>query len=170
MAAPEPARKRRVEKPDRVKSRTVSVNPRYEAFITGELTWEDLDDEEIMRGQLRSRDGTFKGRPPAMIPKQFATALMDRQRKFLQTEMAHLVVTAYKTIDEVMRKQHPQPGDGARIQAANLVLQRYLGKIPDTINIKQEIEVWEKKVEKVIIVDDLDNLGLPTTPLREIEE
>lgn len=129
------------------KPRMGRIPDRYQAFLDGEITIDDLDEEEIMRGQLRNKEGTFAGRPPHMIPRTLATALVARQKEIIQTEMAALVLPAMRTLVEVMNKAHPQPGDNAKVQAAKLVLERNLGKVPETVQLTAEIKTWEQKFE-----------------------
>ena len=131
------------------------VSDRYEALLTGELSLDDLDDEEILRGQLRAKDGSFKGRPPKLIPREMGMELARRQKVLIEQELAGLVLTALKTLDDIMKKKHPQPGDAARVNAAKEILARNLGKVPETVNLKAEISTWEKKVEAVTVVYEL---------------
>jgi len=141
---PEAQRRAAVQKQ---RPRKGTIPSRYEAFMNGEITIEDLDEEEIMRGQLRGKDGTFRGRPPTFIPREFAQALAAAQKELIASEMAALVMPAMRTLVEVMDKPHPQPGDNAKVQAAKLVLERNLGKVPETLELKAEIKSWEQKFE-----------------------
>jgi len=129
------------------KPQRITVNNRYQQFMDGTITIDDLDEEEIMRGQLRNAKGDFSGRPPMYVPRKFATALATKQKELIQAEMASLVLPALRTLIEVMNKPHPQPGDNAKVQAAKLVLERNLGKVPETVELKAEIKSWEQKFE-----------------------
>jgi hypothetical protein len=129
-----------------------SVADRYVAFLEGDLTVDDLDDEEIMRAQIRNKRGDFAGGPPKLIPRQFAMAIQERQRKIMQERIGGMVLKALETLQEVMEKQHAQPGDNARVNAAKLILERNLGKVPETINLNAEIRSWEQKLQKSVKV------------------
>ena len=107
---------------------------------------DDLDDEELMRGQLKNKHGDFRGRPADMVPREFAQAIVARQQQMVKGKLAEMVVQAMKTLDEVMSRKNPQPGDNARVNAAKLVLEYNIGKVPDKIELKGEIAVWEQKV------------------------
>ena len=131
----------------RHRPRKGTIPTRYEAFMNGELTIDDLDEDEIMRGQLKNAAGNFGGRPPMYIPRKFATALAEKQKELIQAELAGLVLPAMRTLVEVMNKPHPQPGDNAKVQAAKLILERNLGKVPETLQLKAEIKTWEQKFE-----------------------
>ena len=43
-----------------------------------ELSPEDLDDEELMRGQVREASGRFAHKPPSLIPRQLRDELQRR--------------------------------------------------------------------------------------------
>lgn len=150
---PKPDRKPPETRPSGTrKSRRVEINTRYQEFVDGTLTIDDLDEEEIMRGQLRTIAGDFRGRPPAYVPQVFAKAIAERQRQMVYMELGRKVLKALQTLDEVMSRQHPQPGDNARVAAAKLVLEYNIGKVPDKVELKAEISQWEKNIQDVIIV------------------
>lgn len=127
-----------------------TIPDRYAAFVKGELTIEDLDEEELMRGQIRGKDGSFRGRPPRLVPREFAQGLAAAQHNHMARRIAGLVDKAFKTLEEVMDKQHPQPGDAARVKAAQLLIERYLGRVPETVNIKAEVSTWNSNKEKFV--------------------
>lgn len=133
------------------KIRKVTINTRYQEFVDGTLTIDDLDDEEIMRGQLRTVAGDFRGRPPAYVPISFAKAIAEKQRQMVFVELGRKVLKALNTLDEVMSRQHPQPGDNARVAAARLVLEYNIGKVPDKVELKAEISTWEQNVGELIV-------------------
>lgn len=156
-------------KPHKVRPRPakpVMMADRYQAFINGELTVHDLDDEEVMRGQIRAKDGSFRGRPPTVVPREFATAIQERQRAIVMEELGAMVLPAMRTLMEIMNKQHPQPGDAARVKAAQLVLERNLGRVPETINLKAEVETWERHMGEVVVEVAYDE----SEPQKEIEQ
>lgn len=128
---------------------------RYRLFAEGELTVDDLDEEEIMRGQFRNRNGDFRGGVPKIIPREFMVQVMERQKQIVQGEIAGLVTEATKTLQEVMQKRNPQPGDNARVNAAKLILERYLGRVPENINLRAEVNTFDKNTEDLIIIEHI---------------
>ena len=57
-------------------SKAKKVPSRYDDFLDGKLSVEDLDHEEQIRGQIRNRNGEFGGRPPTVIPRSFHQAVV----------------------------------------------------------------------------------------------
>lgn len=145
-----PARKPTSTAVNKKRRLTGTVPDRYDAFVKGEITIDDLDDEEIMRAQIKNADGNFKGRPPKYVPHEFAQAIVAKQHELVASRIAGLVTQAFDTLSDVMGKPFPQPGDSARVKAAQLVLERYLGRVPETVNIRQQKNEWESNKERFI--------------------
>lgn len=146
------------------RSATVAVNDRALAFARGELTIEDLDDEEIARAQFRNKSGDFRGRPADMVPREFATEMMRRHQEMIFKELAVDVVDAMKTLRDVMKTGGRGPGANAQVKAAEIILQYNIGKVPDKIEIKGEIETWEHRAEAAVVDwGELKAMQAPTT-------
>lgn len=119
---------------------------RYALFLSGRITVEDLDDEELSRGQLRASDGTFRGRPPKVMPTEMVQAmrrewLSRAQDKLREALMNHgigtLVELAREGIDE-----------SVRLRAAQAIIERTMGKVPDKIELASEdpVETLFRKI------------------------
>jgi len=130
---------------------------RYQAFINGEMTVADLDDEEIYRMQLRDKNGEFTGRPPKSLPREFLLALREEQGRRFTSSMAAKVTAAEKTLDRLMDPNHiPGASDAVAFKAAQMVIERFGGKTPENINIQAAIEVkgWDALADDVLV--DID--------------
>lgn len=112
-------------------------NTRLAQFLRGELSVSDLDDEEIARGQIRNRSGTWAGTPPRSMPTELVHAMRREFHARAQQKMRDVVfekgigtlaeLAGNKVIDE-----------GVRLRAAALLLDRALGKVPDKIEVVAE--------------------------------
>lgn len=116
---------------------------RLDMLISGELTIEDLDDEEIRKMQLRNKAGDFRGRPPLYVPHEMAMAFRQEHFRRFGREMAELVPDAIRAIREQLNSRHLSPGDATRLRAAELVLERNFGKV--TQNVDQHVVVDKGK-------------------------
>jgi hypothetical protein len=116
---------------------------RYQAFIRGEIDISDLDDEEVQRMQLRSADGSFRGRPPGVIPREFILALKREQQVRFQAWIDEAVPAAQRAILELVNSKRLQPGDATRLKAAQEIIDRFAGKVSDNVNISAEVTTWE---------------------------
>lgn len=139
----------------RRRSAVVQAPPsRYQAFVDGELTAADLDDDEVMRLQLRDKNGNFTGRPPGSLPREFVQAMREEQFKRFDAEMRDMVKDARATLKRLMSPTHMGgPGDAAAFKAAQLVIERFAGKTPDNVNINASIKVnaWDAIADEVLV-------------------
>lgn len=129
-------------RPKQRKSRQIEVT-RLDMLISGELSIQDLDDEEIQRMQLRNAAGDFRGRAPLYIPREMAMAFRQEFFARFQRDMAVRVPDAMRAISEMVNSRHLMPGDSTRLRAAELVLERVFGKV--TQNVDQHVTVEKGK-------------------------
>jgi len=126
--------------------RNYRVTGRYARFLAGDITVEDLDDEELARGRLRSSDGTFRGRPPTMLPTELVQAMkrewLGRAQEKLQTA---LLGSGIGTLVELAKES---PDDSVRLRAAQAIIERTMGKVPDKIEVAAEdpVETLFRKI------------------------
>ena len=110
---------------------------RYALFLNGKITVEDLDDEELSRGQLRALDGTFRGRPPRVVPSELVQAM---RREWLKRAEARLrealldkgIGTLTSLADD------PSIDAAVRLRAAEKIIERTMGKVPDRVQLAAE--------------------------------
>ncbi len=120
---------------------------RYEAFLTGELTVEDLDDEELRRGQLRDRDGGFKGRPTNVVPRSFHKAIADEIINRTNGRLGRYVGLAVEVLVEIAENKRAPAV--ARYQAATYLMERVVGKIPDKVQQEVVMKKFENDLEEI---------------------
>lgn len=109
-----------------------------------------LSAEELVRGQPKAVDGTFRGRPPKWIPRAFHRAciaeLMRRGKQMWQINY----LDAIEAMTEIARGtgagKHATPGE--RLKAAQFIIERLEGKIPDRVIISDE-QPW------MLVLDDI---------------
>lgn len=114
----------------------IRLRGRYAEFLSGKITVEDLDDDELANGRLKCRDGTFRGRPPAVIPTTMVQAM---RREWLSRADAKLrealMDRGIGTLTDLAKNS---PDDGVRLRAAQAIIDRTMGKVADKIEIKAE--------------------------------
>lgn len=110
---------------------------RYAKLLRGEISVEDLDDEELARGRLRASDGTFRGRPPKVIPADLVAAMrkewIGRAEETLRAALHEHGIGTYVKLasDEEM-------DPAVRLRAADKIVERTMGKVPDRVVIAAE--------------------------------
>jgi hypothetical protein len=137
----------------------------HEDVNAGVYTWaefvEGLDAEELARGQLKDKDGYFRGRPPDFIPRQFLTAC---QREMIRRFNYKIQANFEAATDELIRlgtSDIMDPKD--RVKVLQYLVERVVGKIPDKIEVAVA-DPWE-----TIIGDILHEAPEGTKPPSYIE-
>lgn len=141
--------------PDPNREEKFYLQGRYAALLRGELSVEDLDDEEVSRGQLRASDGTFRGRPPRVVPQDLVAAM---RKEWLARAEAKLREALHDhgigVFVELASNEMVDPA--VRLRAADMIVQRTMGKVPDRIQIAAEDPV-ESLFRKIL--SDPDGLA-----------
>lgn len=126
----------------------VAVSKRLAMLVSGDIDIEDLDDEELARGQLKADDGTFRGRPGNWVPRAFYDKMVRellRRGEGKYRENYIECLTAVTNIAKYAEK------DADRLKAAIYVIERVAGPMPTKVEIKAEIKPWEQDVLDIIV-------------------
>ena len=115
----------------------IRLQGRYALFIAGKITVEDLDDEELSRGQLRALDGSFRGRPPKVVPVELVQAMRREWLNRANTRLREaLLEKGIGTL--VMLADDARIDPAVRLKAAQMIIERTMGKVPDKIEVVAE--------------------------------
>lgn len=106
-----------------------------------------LSPEELVRGQIKAKDGTFRGAPPMWVPRAFHRAciaeLMRRGKRLWQENY----LSAIETMTAIATGAGgASPGE--RLKAAQFVIERLEGKIPERLIVTDE-QPW------ALVLDDI---------------
>lgn len=124
------------------------VSPRMQDILDGKILVEDLDDEEIFRGQIRADNGTFQGRPSDMIPRKFYNAATQELLRRWQARVNATLEPALKVLEEIAN--NPRLPADARYKSAVYLIERAAGKVPEKTEMKVEVAKWEADIEDLI--------------------
>lgn len=115
----------------------IRVTGRYAMLAQGIISVEDLDDEELSRGMLKDKNGNFSGRPPKLVPTELIQAM---RREWLSRAESKLREALYeggiKTLTELATNKTIDPA--VRLRAADKLMERTMGKVPDKVQIAAE--------------------------------
>lgn len=135
---------------------------RYQEFLEGTLNPRDLTWEELTRGQLADRNGHFSGRPPAVVPRTFHTACVREIQRRLNQRFAAAADEAVDTLVDVMRNGEGEQfsqferGGTQRLAAAKYIIERVIGKVPDKLEVTENVTVWQGMQEGGELLVDID--------------
>lgn len=105
----------------------------------GEYTWEEfastLSPTELARGQIKDKHGGFKGRPPTLVPAAFHNACIRELMARGQRAYRENYMDAIKAMTSIANSTIAKDSD--RIKAAQFVIERLEGKVPERLEISQ---------------------------------
>lgn len=128
-ASKEEARRKAKEQPEN----TMTAGERWAMLLDGTLTVRDLDDEEIRKMRVRSVDGTFNGagrRLPSHLAVQFQQEAIRRATEMFRTAAPRAVERLLEIADD------PDAKHSDVIKALSLIMDRGLGKVPETLRVE----------------------------------
>ena len=125
----------------------VRVSGRYAQLMTGDLTVEDLDTEELARGQLKDKNGRFTGRPPKFLPRQILDAMRSEHHKRVNAVLEESLSDVVKVMRGVALDKKAEPA--IRLKAAIYIYERFMGKVPDKIEVDKGAKV-DAIVDKIL--------------------
>lgn len=114
--------------------------PRSKLWELGAITVEDLDDEELARGQFRDRRGKFVGKRAGVIPREMHDKFVNELFTRADIRLQQNLVDCVNTMVEVANSPVYEAKD--RIKAAQWVFERVRGKQPDQVVHSQD-KPWE---------------------------
>lgn len=136
------------------RKQNVRLTDRYQQLLDGVITIDDLDEEEILRGKLRNANGSFGGPIPRVIPWTMHEALRSTMEKRMQRKMAEALPDV---IDSLIRVAKYSRSGAARVQAAEVIMNRVFGKVPDKAEVHTTVTArWEDAAKGGRIFVDLE--------------
>lgn len=122
---------------------------RYQMLIDGDLTVSDLDDEEVARGRTKDKNGNFSGRPPKGFPRELHDALHNEFiRRTNETFKPLVEVATQVLLDVALNRRAAAP---ARVQAANILLERGAGKVKDQVVSEIIVKKFEENIQGLFV-------------------
>lgn len=111
-------------------------NDRMRALMMGELDVSELDDEELLRGQFRDKNGNWTGRPAAILPKEVHEKLTAELFRRADGKLTSRIFDVVDTMLEIATNKKESAKD--RRAAATWVYERLRGKTPEVLQVQQE--------------------------------
>ena len=125
----------------------IQIGRRNAAILAGKIDLSDWDDEELQRGQKRSRRGTWEGRPPKVVPKQLHDELVRRKLNQANAMMRDHLVEAVQMFYDLMTAKDTE--DAIRFKCAMAIKDHVMGKAPERIQVQVEVSPFEASMGSV---------------------
>lgn len=115
------------------------------ALLNGDEDLSLWSDEELIRGQRRAKNGKWQGRKPKVVPIAVHNELVRRRLSQAGELLCESLVDAVTLLRVVVTDEDAQYSD--RIKAANLIMDRVMGKAPEKVALTLEDEpLWAKAI------------------------
>ena len=140
------------------------VSPTTRAILEGEEDLSVWSEEELIRGVRRGRDGRFR-KAPLVIPKAVHDELVKRKMAKAYNLLRESTYDAVQVLVEVAKDAEADPA--VRVKAAELILDRTLGKAPQhvAVDVTGDSPAWQQLVASAIV----PTLQLPAEDIVEGE-
>lgn len=127
-------------------------------ILTGQEDLSTWEDEELKRGQRRDKNGRFQGKPPLVVPKALHDELIRRTMSRSHMILVEAVEDAATAVVEIMNGFYTEGEDDPkakdRLKAAEMIMNRVLGKEPIKVEIAAFKAKYEEAFEAMIVPDD----------------
>ncbi len=110
------------------------------AILAGREDLSLWDEEELRRGQRKSRNGKFHGRPPTVVPKAIHDELVRRLQTKARARLDEDLYDAVAIMGEIIRD--PDASNADKLTASKLIQDRVWGKAANRVQLTAEDPVW----------------------------
>lgn len=142
-----------------------TANERWAMLVSGTITMEDLDDQEISRMRVRGKSGGFDGKA-RKLPSHLATAFHAESIKRANAKLNAAAPEAIQALLDIGR--NPDVREGDRVRALIYVADRALGKTPENVNIKAD-DPWAATLHEGGSMREMRDLGDLMAEVAEVE-
>lgn len=117
-------------------------------ILVGKNDVSDWTEEELQMGRRQSKNGTFSGRPPVVVPKAVHDELVKRTLNNAQEHMRQNLEGVVEVLVGIATGPGIEPKD--RLKAIGMVMDRVMGKVPDTVNLRPDMP-WVQAITDGIV-------------------
>lgn len=151
------ARKKIDERQRKVKAaKDAGIKSNLQRFRDGEYPVSDWTDEEVFKGRPINLDGTFGGGWPNFTGRQNQQIKQELLKRG-QREIDSMYKDVVKVLHHVALYGDT---DAARVKAADLLMQRTAGKVPDKIEFKSS-DPWQDILDDIMDDEVLSRMTEP---------
>jgi hypothetical protein len=129
---------------------------RWRQLCDGDITVASLETVELQRMQTKDAIGAFGGTAPKNVPAHIARDMRAELLKRGQSIIDSAYVDAVEVLASVMRSKSARSND--RIRAAQLIVERSAGRMPETVRIEGTAK-WDETFEDGVVETQLPEQG-----------
>jgi hypothetical protein len=145
---------RRSHKVDRHGRTEVRLGITMTNILVGNEDLSTWDVEELRHGRRRDKNGKFQGRPPTLLPRNLFEELAKRLFGEAQQKLLDMLMPALDALEAIIDGEDISKEDAIRLKAIESVMNRVLGKQPDTV-VAAGADKKYQRIERTTIDRDL---------------
>jgi len=111
----------------------VHIGATSAGVLAGEIDLSDWDDEELIRGRRRNRNGGWSGRPPKLLPAAFFQELTRRRFSRAYQLLEGSLIDGARFLASIIRNDGAPNAD--RLRATELLFDRILGRPKEQLRL-----------------------------------
>jgi hypothetical protein len=129
----------------------MKVSPTTARIVNGEENLADWDDEELERGQRRSRNGRWPTKKPTIVARVLHDELVRRRLSKAYDLLRESVYDAAVLLRQVITDK--QADLGLRMKAAELIMDRVMGKAPEHVSLDVQTgnAPWQRAFASAVV-------------------
>lgn len=140
--------------------KSISLGKTNAAILNGDEDVSLWTDEELLRGQRKGKNGRWTGRKPKVVPTAVHHELTRRRMGQAYELMREDLVAAVQVLGSIVKDTEASNRD--RLRAAELIMDRVLGKATERVEVKLAPEPWEQ-----LLVGSVVDLPIETTGVED---
>lgn len=133
-----------------------AMTPRMRDLAEGRLSIDDLDWEELTKGQLRDKNGNFTGAKPAMLPREWHEKMAGEILKGAEAQFRKNFQLTMDTLIELVENKRTPARE--KLAAIIYMQERTIGKVTEKREVNSTLTVFDTMVQNGEFLMDLGEL------------
>lgn len=127
---------------------SIRVGTMTTRILTGQEDLSVWSDEELVRGQRKSKNGRWQGKKPVVVPKALHDELVRRTLSRANELLRENLVAAVEVLMTLINGKDVD--DKVRVKAVEMIMDRVMGKEPQKVEMSGEAK-WQVAINAGII-------------------
>ncbi len=134
-------------------------------ILIGKEDLSSWDDDELIRGQRRNKNGKFGGKPPKVVPKALHDELVKRAMSSAMQLLNTNLVAAVTELTKIAKSSVAEDKD--KLKAIELIMNRVMGKAPDKIEFTGDTPNWMQSIMVSIVAKNSEDIDIEDAEIVE---
>ena len=120
-----------------------------ETGMTMEQFVQGLSPEELVQGKIKDKNGTFRGSPPAWVPREFHRACIKELMRRGKSLWQGSYLQSIEALTAIAKGEVKGAKVADRLKAAQLVIERIEGKTTEVLVLTEEAP-WQLAIDDIV--------------------